>query len=81
VEETIRSEGREESYVCNAEVLRLVHDCKVERRTLALGYDRGQAAEQASIRDQVPSCQFRTNAIENGPEDSALWLGESGLSA
>src|SRR6266571_947168 len=48
---------------------------------LAPGHDRGQSAEQASVRDQVPDCQTRTDAIENGPEDGALRLGESCLSA
>src|SRR5207249_4114643 len=48
---------------------------------LAFGYDRGQLAEQAGVRDQVPGCQTRADAIENRPEDGALWLGESRLSA
>src|SRR6266508_3340487 len=48
---------------------------------LAPGHDRGQLAEQASVRDQVPGCHTRADAIENGPEDGALWLGESRLSA
>ena len=78
---TIRAEGSEKPQVRNADVLRLVHDREVERRMLAPGHDRSQAAEQASVRDQVPGCQTSADAIEDGPEDGALRLGESCLSA
>jgi hypothetical protein len=76
-----RPERGEKPQLGDADVLRLVHNGKVERRMVTLRKPGSETAEQAGGGDQAPVVQAGADAIEDRPEADPLRLRQARLTA
>jgi hypothetical protein len=67
--------------VCNAYVLRFVHDREIEHHVLVCRDRDGQSGEKLCVRDQIAFPQLGTKSFVDGPQYRALWLRQPGFSA
>ena len=63
----------------DADVLRLVHDCEVERRVLAFDKSGRQSGEQTRKRGELPFLQSAADSLEDRPQHGSLRLRQAGL--
>lgn len=77
----IRPESSKEPELSYSDILCLVDNRKVERRSFGLSKLRSQPAEQVRVGDQISGLQARADAFENVPGDGSLFFRQASLAS